>query len=274
MKRLIFTTIIGFAVTFVFAQNTTPDSTKKTTDTSHTDKPKILISYGSDDKEHQWPKDSTGYRSHQTYPKGYIGITFSRFDLGLATLIDNGSFTLSPQNQFLRYRSWKTSNVGFDVFQMGVKFSQTFKIYLSGGFDWTLIRLRDNITILPNEPVLTYKQDNIDFSKNRFSSSYLRIPLSFDFRSKKDSKGNRFHFVIGPDGGFLLDGMVKQISTEFGKQKIDDTYHFATFRYGGFFRVGYGDFGIFAKYYVNDMFENSPEQDELKNFSFGFTLGF
>jgi len=160
------------------------------------------------------------------------------------------------------------------VFQMGVKFSQTFKIYLSGGFDWTLIRLRDNITILPNEPVLTYKQDNIDFSKNRFSSSYLRIPLSFDFRSKKDSKGNRFHFVIGPDGGFLLDGMVKQISTEFGKQKIDDTYHFATFRYGGFFRVGYGDFGIFAKYYVNDMFENSPEQDELKNFSFGFTLGF
>ncbi len=274
MKRLIFTTIIGFAVTCVFAQNTTSDSTKKTTDTSHTDKPRILISYGMGDNEHHWTNDSTGNRSHQTYPKAYIGITFSRFDLGLATLIDNGSFTLSPQNQFLRYRSWKTSNVGFDVFQMGVKFSQTFKIYLSGGFDWTLIRLRDNITILPDQPVLTFKPDNINFSKNRFSSSYLRIPLSFDFRSKKDSKGNRFHFVIGPDGGFLLDGMVKQISKEFGKQKIDDTYHFATFRYGGFFRIGYGDFGIFAKYYVNDMFENSPEQDGLKNFSFGFTLGF
>ena len=274
MKRLIFTTIIGFAVTCAFAQNTTPDSSKKTTDTTHTDKPRILISYGLGDNEHHWSKDSTGNRSHQTYPKAYIGITFSRFDLGLATLIDNGSFTLSPQNQFLRYRSWKTSNVGFDVFQMGVKFSQTFKIYLSGGFDWTLIRLRDNITILPDQPVLTYKQDNIDFSKNRFSSSYLRIPLSFDFRSKKDSKGNRFHFVIGPDGGFLLDGMVKQISKEFGKQKIDDTYHFATFRYGGFARIGYGDFGIFAKYYVNDMFENSPDQAGLKNFSFGFTLGF
>jgi hypothetical protein len=271
MKRLIFTIISGIFVTGVFAQNTPADTSKKSADTVNTQGPRILISYG----KHQDSNDST-WRHHntQTYPKGYIGITFSRFDLGLATLVDNGSFTLSAQNQFLRYRSWKTSNVGFDVFQMGIKFSRSFKIYLSGGFDWTLIRLRDNITIVPDQPVLTYKQDNIDFSKNRFSSSYLRIPLSFDFRTKAGYRGNRFHFVIGPDGGFLLDGMVKQISTEFGKQKIDDTYHFATFRYGGFFRMGYGDFGIFAKYYVNDMFENSPEQAGLKNFSFGFTLGF
>jgi hypothetical protein len=269
MKRLIFTAIIGLAVTCVSAQTATTDSAKKVRDTMKNEDPELSIHYG----KHHWPNDSTRYKS-SIYPKAYIGITFARFDLGLATLVDNGSFTLSPQNQFLRYRSWKTSNVGFDVFQMGVKFSRSFKIYLSGGFDWTLIRLRDNITILPNAPVLSYRVDNIDYSKNRFSSSYLRIPLSFDFRSKEDARGNRFHFVFGPDGGFLLDGMVKQISQEFGKQKIDDTYHFITFRYGGFFRIGYGDFGIFAKYYFNDMFENSPAQAGLKNFSFGFTLGF
>ncbi len=88
---------MGFAVSWVLAQSTTSDSTKKTTDTSHTDKPRILMSYGLGDNEHQWSKDSTGNRSHQTYPKAYIGITFSRLDLGLATLVDNGSFTLSPQ---------------------------------------------------------------------------------------------------------------------------------------------------------------------------------
>jgi len=68
--------------------------------------------------------------------------------------------------------------------------------------------------------------------------------------------------------------MVKQISSEFGKKKFYDNYHFATFRYGGFARIGYGDFGIFAKYYANDMFENSPAQAGLKDFAFGFTLGF
>jgi hypothetical protein len=269
MKKLLFTALISMAATCVFAKNTYFDTTKRSSDTSIKRNSDFSINY--DFPHHRRYHDSL---HDLEYPRFTIGITFSRFDLGFATLIDNGSFTLSPQNQFLRYNQWKTSNVGFDVLQLGVRFSNSFKIYLSGGFDWTLIRLRDNITILPNQPVLTYRTDNIDYSKNRFSSSYLRIPLSFDFRTKEDFNGHRFHFVFGPDGGFLLDGMVKQISSEKGKQKITDTYHFATFRYGAFARVGYGDFGIFAKYYANDMFENSPEQTGLKNFSFGLTVGF
>ncbi|MGZ3836483.1 MAG: outer membrane beta-barrel protein [Mucilaginibacter sp.] len=273
MKRLLITAIICTAASGVFAQDTKTDSTKVSSDTV---KVKKTTKIGFDDNGAGFGinerKDTS--KHHSSYPKASMGITFSRFDIGLATLIDNGSFTLSPQNQFLNYRSWKTSNVGFDVFQMGVRFSDGFKVYLSGGFDWTLIRLRQNITILPGQPVLTYRQDNIQYSKNRFSSSYLRIPLSFDFRSKENDKGDRFHFVIGPDAGLLLNGMVKQISKENGKQKIDDSYHFAKVRYGGFVRVGYGGWGVFAKYYTNDMFENSPAQKGLKNFSFGLTFGF
>jgi hypothetical protein len=276
MKRLIFTIIICVAVTGVFAQNTTTDSVK--TDTArHKKGVKIKLGYGEDGSELgiNQGRDTVGDHHHHSKAPGFsFGITFSRLDLGLTTLVDNGSFTLSPQNQFLRYRAWKSSNVGFDVIQFGYRFNSSFKIYLSGGFDWTLFRLRDNITILPNEPVLTYKQDNIDFSKNRFSSSYLRIPLSFDFRTKEDADGNVFHFVFGPDGGFLLNGRVKQISAQNGKQKFNDTYNFATFRYGGFVRIGYGSWGLFAKYYFNNMYENSPEQDGLRNFSFGITLGF
>jgi hypothetical protein len=271
MKRLIFTAILSITLYGAFAQNTSADSTKARPDSTKGKGIKISLSYG-DEGDHRRQKDTTN--SDKAYPKFSFGLTFSRFDLGLATLVDNGSFTLSPQNNFLRYRSWKTSNVGFDLVQMGVRFNPNFKIYLSGGFDWTLIRLRENITILPNQPVLTYRQDNIDYSKNRFSSSYLRIPLSFDFRTNENADGKRAHFVIGPDAGLLLGGRVKQISKENGKQKFDDDYHFAKVRYGGFVRFGYGDMGIFAKYYFNDMFENSPEQKGLKNFSFGFTVGF
>ncbi|WP_428328365.1 outer membrane beta-barrel protein [Mucilaginibacter sp.] len=278
MKRLLFTTIISLTLTWAFAINMNADTVKTKTDSIKTKKGKtIRLGYGEDASAININKDRNDTivtHSSKIYPKFSMGITISRLDLGLATLVDNGSFTLSPQNQFLRYRSWKTSNVGFDLVQIGVRFNNNFKIYLSGGFDWTLIRLRENITILPNQPVLTYRQDNIDYSKNRFSSSYLRIPLSFDFRTNEDADGKRFHFVLGPDGGFLLNGRVKQISKENGKQKIDDNYHFTTFRYGGFARVGYGGWGIFAKYYFNDMFENSPEQKGLKNFSFGITLGF
>ncbi|QQL49113.1 outer membrane beta-barrel protein [Mucilaginibacter ginkgonis] len=218
--------------------------------------------------------DTTPVKEHSKAPGFSIGITLARLDLGLATLVDNGSFTLSPQNSFLSYRSWKTSNVGFDVAQMGYRFSSGFRIYTAVGFDWTLIRLRQNITILPSTPVLSYRVDNIDYSKNRFSASYLRVPLTFELRSHEDASGHSFKFDIGPEFGLLIDGRVKQISAENGKQKFDNGYHFAKWRYGGVARVGYGPVGIFGKYYFNDMFQDSPAQAGLKNFSFGLMLGF
>jgi hypothetical protein len=270
------TAVLFTAAQAGFAQQTLTDSTAKT-DTAKTYKERIkgfrFSDNDGDGTRIVTVRDTIHRTTHQR--GGFsIGITLARLDLGFTTMIDNGSFSLRPQNQFLRYNSWKSSNPGFDVFQFGYRFDDNFKIYLSGGFDWTLFRLRDNITILKGQPVLSYQQDNVVFSKNRFSASYLRIPLSFDFRTNEDSRGKRFHFVIGPDGGFLLNGRVKQISAEYGKQKFDDTYHFASFRYGGFIRVGYGAWGVFAKYYANDMFENSPAQAGLKNFSYGIMLGF
>jgi hypothetical protein len=266
MKRLIFTTIIGLAAIGAFAQNS--DSVKKSTDTAKSFR--FKMGHDEDGEDNTW--NSNHHRSSS--PGFNAGLTFSRFDLGLATLVDNGSFTLSKNNDFLSYRSWKTSNVGFDVIQFGYRFTDNFKFYLSGGFDWTLIRLRKDITILPNQPILTPRPDSIHYSKNRFSSSYFRIPLSFDIRSNVDSRGKRVHFVFGPEVGLLLDGRVKQISAERGKQKFNNDYHFAKVRYGGFARLGYDGWGFFAKYYVNDMFENSPPQAGLKNFSFGLMFGF
>jgi hypothetical protein len=261
MKRLILAALLCGLATLGFAQTTTTDS-------ATTKKDKIKVSRGN-----FRPDRDILHKNKKT--SGFnIGLTFSRFDLGLTTLVDNGSFTLSPKNDFLSYRSWKTSNVGFDVFQFGYRFNNNFKIYMSGGFDWTLIRLRKDITIQRDAPVLTYKVDTIGFSKNRFSSTYLRVPLSFEFRSRENADGKRFRFIVGPEAGLLLGGRVKQISEENGKQKFDDDYHFTKLQYGVFTRIGYGSAGIFAKYYFNDMFENSPAQAGLKNFAFGLTFGF
>lgn len=200
------------------------------------------------------------------------GITFTRVDLGFSRLIDNGSFNLSPTNDFLDYKGGKTSTFSFDILQFGYRFNSNFKVYVAGGFDWTLIRLRDNITIQKNQPTLTYIDEQILFSKNRFSSSYVHIPLNFEFRTNESRKGKRFYFILGPEVSFLLNGKVKQISDERGKEKQYDNYHFQSVRYGGSFRLGYGGFGLFTKYYFNDMF-NTPAQAGLKNMSFGVTFG-
>jgi len=280
MKALIFAALLSATAISAFAQQ---DTTAKT-DTATDKGVKFSLGTGEDatrfelhkKNKHTHDIDTTADRRAMHKAPGFsFGITLARIDLGLATLVDNGSFTLSQNNNFLRYRSWKTVNDGFDVIQFGYRFNSTFKIYVSGGFDWTLIRLRDNITIQKNDDMsaLHYTVDNIDYSKNRFSASYLRIPLSFDFRSHDDSRGKKFHFVAGPDIGLLLNGRVKQISNEHGKQKFNDDYHFTKMRYGAFVRVGYGAWGIFGKYYFNDMFDTEAQKG-LKNFSFGIMLGF
>ena len=230
-------------------------------------------------------RDSTGI----TDPKsGYFvgGITFTRLDIGFSKLVDNGSFTLSPTNDFLSYRPGKTSTVSFDILQLGYRFTPHFKIYLAGGFDWNLIRLKNDITIskpislaavsmpagVPYVPTLGYTPETIHFSKNRFSSSYLHIPFNFEFRTNEDDRGNRFYVVVGPEIGFLLSGKVKQISDERGKEKFKDDYYFQPFRVGGTARLGYGSLGVFYKYYDSDMF-TTVKQKGLKNMSFGITFG-
>lgn len=200
------------------------------------------------------------------------GIIFSKVDLGLTKLVDNNSFTMSPENEFLNDYEGKSRTFSFDIVQMGYRFNQHLKVFVAGGFDWTHIFLRKDITIQKNTPQLTYVEDDVHFSKNRFSSSYVHIPLYFELRTAENSNGKRFYLVAGPEVGFLLNGKVKQISEERGKQKFKDDYNFQVFRYGGSLRFGYNGIGLFTKVYFNDMFASSPQKG-LTNMSFGLTFG-
>jgi hypothetical protein len=289
MKRFLFTAIFCAAATGVFAQSTTTTVTTTTsvttdqkgdtirvkTDTIKSKRRGFKFTMGKGEDAVSVNRRDTVVEEHSKAPGFSWGLTFARFDLGLATLVDNGSFNLSPQNNFLRYRSWKSSNVGFDVIQFGYRFNSAFRIYVSGGFDWTHFRLREDITIQQGGPddMLRYTNDAIQYSKNRFTSSYFRIPLTFDWRSHVNDEGKRFHVAGGPMIGILYNGRVKQISDENGKEKFNNSYHFTKLRYGLTGRVGYGSFGVFAKYYFNDMFDTA-QQEGLKNLSFGFMFGF
>lgn len=263
MKRVILIAFLGIGMANVYAQQTDTTST----DGSRKKRISVSIDINDDGKD-----DSVKTASRSS---GFsFKLTAARLDLGFAKLRDNDSFTLSPANNFLDYNAWKSSNFGFDILEFGYRVNRHFKIYLSGGLDWTHLRLENDITIQRNQPVLTYTTDAVEYDKNRFSSSYLRIPLSFELKSNSDKNGKKMYFVFGPDAGFLINGRVKQKSSENGKQKFDDDYHFTQFRYGAFARIGYGGGGLFIKYYANDMFENSPAQEGLKTMAFGLTHAF
>ena len=163
--------------------------------------------------------------------------------------------------------------MSFDLLDYGYRFNGNFKIYLAAGLDWTMLRLKKDITMKRNTATLEYEPETgIDFSKNRFSSFYVHVPLGLQFRTNENDRGKRFYFVAGPEVSFLANGKVKQVSKENGKQKFRDDYNFERVRLGGTLRIGYGWIGFFGKYYFNDMFDSAPQQG-LKNVSFGVTFG-
>lgn len=220
-------------------------------------------------------QDSVQTENSIKYPRWYGGLTLTRIDWGFSRLMDDGSFNLSEQNSFLSYG--KASNFGFDILQFGLRFNDNFKSYISAGFEWNYLRLKNNILLEKNSPQLAYQQidkNSVDYKKNILTSTYLRLPLSFEWRSDKNSHGKRVKVAVGAMTGILLKGSQRLKSTANGKQSIKDSFNLSKFQYGPFVRVGYQHLGVFSKYYINDMFENSPDQKGLHNLTFGLTFGF
>lgn len=208
------------------------------------------------------------------YPHATFGLTFEHFDIGLGKYHTGSDYSAPTGYAFLENRAWKTTNIGFDLLQFGVRFNPNFKVMLEAGIDWNLIRLVQNVTVLPDKPTLKAQTDAIVYDKNRLSNKYLRIPLYFEYRTPQGEKGKRFSIVGGPEIGFLLGGKTKQIIGEKGKVKVKDDFNFEPFRYGANIRVGYGGAGLFFKYYMNDVFAKNQGPADYKNLNFGLTYGF
>jgi len=269
MKRLLIYTLISMLAVEGFAQNTTNMLATNLQDTVKKAKSSITIKISSDESGES--KNDTLKSSSSKFTFQFIA---ARIDIGLSTYTDKGSYTLSPANSYLEHQTWKSSNFGFEFFQMGYRFSNYFKIYMGAGLDWNHMRLKQNITFQKDKPALTYVTETVDFKKNRFSSQYLRIPLSFQLRTNDDRKGDKLNFVFGPEIGFLLNGKVKQVSSTNGKDKFKDDFNLNPFRYGAFARVGYGGTGLYVKYYANDVFADGQGPKDFKNLSFGVMFGF
>lgn len=268
MKK-IHTLIIMLAVLQV-SQAQTVDSTS----TKKEGKTKVVIETGNVKVTVGERDSSKKEKKVVKFPSFIYGLTFEHFDIGLSRYHTGSDFGAPDGYPYLETEAWKTSNIGFDIAQMGIRFSPNIKVMLMVGLDWNHMRLKQNITIQPNEPVLTKTDDAINYSKNRFSSRYVRVPLYFEYRSPQGKKGKRASVVLGPEVGFLLNGKVKQVSKENGKEKFKDDYNLEPFRYGANIRVGYGGAGLFFKYYMNDVFAKNEGPANYKNLNFGITFGF
>ncbi|MDR9399418.1 MAG: porin family protein [Salibacter sp.] len=156
--------------------------------------------------------------------------------------------------------------------------SSNFAIAIGGGISSQSYYSNSQIRRVGNEETEDYSTfqklpDSVDYRNNKVALTYLDIPLELRYRSNEDKRGHRWKFTIGFKAGLQFDVHDKLVIDNSRKDKYK-TYIFPDlyeFRYGAYFRAGYGKVGLNAYYGLSPLF-NEGHGPEATQLSFGVTI--
>ncbi|MCY7409471.1 MAG: PorT family protein [Chitinophagales bacterium] len=130
------------------------------------------------------------------------------------------------------------------------------------------------------DEVLIPKIDSVDFytsdspiKKNKLSSEYIGIPVTFRFESNPDNFSKSFHISAGGFGEYLIGAHTKTKSTSNDKAKAHDDFNLNRFRYGVTTRLGYGWANLFVNYSLSELLQDGTGP-VVYPFSAGLALEF
>lgn len=176
--------------------------------------------------------------------------------------------------------SWLTQGVksiGVDLNLIDVTiFSKGCFGIISGlGLEINNFRFDKNVALGNDEsgrvaPNWSYREAGISLSKSKLTTTYLQVPLLFEFQfGKRDNGWVNFGVV----GGFLLQAHTKVKSEERGIEKKYRDLNLNNFHYGFEVAAGYSAFGLRAKYYPQSIFRPG-EGPNVQQVNIGLTIAF
>jgi len=216
-------------------------------------------------------------------------------DLGINTFVaSDGSIGDGPESGPLQLNNANSRFVAINFFEQKWEFgSNHFGLFTGLGLEWDNYRLSENTTLQFNsDSTWAVPMDQPQLRKNKLRQTGLRVPLMFEYNSKRATvpttreevaaldksggysrKGN-FHLAAGVVGSWYYDTMYKQKYYQDGEQikyRMKASYNLLPYRVAARFQIGYGGLNLFAEYGLTPMFERgtAPELDAL---NVGLTL--
>lgn len=191
---------------------------------------------------------------------------FKGLDIGFGALMDNGSLNMSEENQEFDHRLVKSNNVQIRFLNANFKYGVA-SLNVALALDDNSWDLKQPVTMQPNEEEVRFVEESFEMKKNKFKTTYLAFPVNLRIHARND-----FKVAVGWEPGFLLNGRVKQKSSEEGKTKVKDDYNLRNFRYAISGRIGYKSFTLFVRYYPQSIFADNRGPD-LQSIGFGLGWG-
>ena len=190
--------------------------------------------------------------------------------------VDIGLTFLGNSEDFLQSKVWPSRVAGIH-YMYTHKLSDRFTVNPALGFGMDRIGLEDNVNFL-RDSLYAYRLDTIQdlaLKKNLLMFTYLELPVELRYYPFKTVKGEGFFVGVGAFAGLRIGSQTK-VKYEFDNQnrverhKAD--YGLNQFRYGVQAHIGWKQFSVFGKYYLNDLFEVQPAGANPSQFTFGLNF--
>lgn len=170
----------------------------------------------------------------------------------------------------------RTPSIGFKgYFFTDYTFGRTSNVSFAWGFGVSADNVHSNAEFVQEEfedgttgdQILTPFDEDYEYDKNKFTTTYLELPLELRFIAKGR---NAFRFAVGFRVGYLLTDKQKIIDTR-GKRKLYDFDKVTTFRYGLNARIGIGKVAVTGFYSLTPLIEEG-EGTQVIPVSIGIAL--
>lgn len=187
---------------------------------------------------------------------------FMLLDIGFAGYLQNGSFNLTPDNEFLDTKFGKSRNVNLQLFTQRVRFAQQHMNFSYGlMFEFNKYRLANDVKLVEGIAPLTFTPSETEYRKNKLKATYLYIPLMLGVETKPEKMGKSFRVRAGVYGGILTSSKQKLIGKITDREKIKDDFNLTKFRYGMRGEIGYGFINFYVHYAFSPMFKENQGPD-------------
>jgi len=171
-------------------------------------------------------------------------------------------------------RAWE---FGFNVmeFNFGL-YDNRVGVSIGLGFNFNNYRFKNNYRIYNTDKKVVSALDTVyNFRKSKMTISSVKIPLIFEYQSKKNKKDNSLFYINA--GMFISYNMSQHMKYVYDKngEKIKErdyeTFHLHPFQYGVTARIGIGFLEIYAEYNISEMFKDNNDL-KVNQFSVGVVL--
>ncbi len=199
-------------------------------------------------------------------------------DLGLNFPTEEKSFNTNPFGSrtlnIYYYYDYQIGNSNFSV-HPGIGFGlERYKFNNDKTLGYVTGANTDSLSMVLVSAVLPTASS---LKKSSLITNYIDVPLEVRFSSNPDDPGRSFKISLGFKFGVLYDSFTKIKYREDGetkKLKDKQNYELNPIRYGALFRVGAGNFSVYANYTLSPLFKDGkgPDGAEINNFTVGLTL--